>query len=424
MNARDLNDERRSPNLMNAEIIAVGSELLLGQIANTNAQFISKQLALLGIDVYYHTVVGDNAERLDEAIRHAETRADLLIFTGGLGPTEDDLTKETVAKRLGRKLVLDRQAMDSLIDYFRTTGREMTANNRKQALVIEGSRVLANKVGMAPGMLVEAKRRLYLLMPGVPSEMTAMFLHFARPQLAARSNERIESRVLRFFGIGESQLETKLLDVIDAQSNPTIAPLAKEGEVTLRLTAKHADPVQARKMLDTLQQTINRRVGQYFYGYDEETLADVVFRLLRSKKQTVAFAESLTGGMAASWMTGIAGASDVLRGGVVSYTNDVKANVLHVPRDILATDGAVSGSCAEQMAASVRTLCEADFGVSFTGVAGPDKSEGKAVGTVYIGIADGSGARSHLFHFKGSRRMIRIRSVKTGYDLIRRKIAK
>ncbi|CAM3079779.1 competence/damage-inducible protein A [Sporolactobacillus spathodeae] len=408
---------------MNAEIIAVGSELLLGQIANTNAQFISEQLALLGVNVYFHTVCGDNEGRLLEAVRHAESRADLLIFTGGLGPTRDDLTKETVAHALNRQLITDQQAMDSILDFFQKTGRVMTENNKKQALVIENSTVLPNRHGMAPGMIAEENGRLYLLMPGVPSEMKPMFLDFARGYLTRRNNEHIQSRVLRFFGIGESMLETKLLDLIDAQSNPTIAPLAKESEVTLRLTAKHPQKEMAIQMLDQAEEKIKIRVGSYLYGYNEESLPEVVFRLLTAKKQTIAFAESLTGGMAADWLTAFPGASAVLKGGIVCYTNEVKAAVLGVPEPILNEEGAVSASCAQQMARLVREKCGTSIGVSFTGVAGPDKSEGKEVGTVFIGISDKQQTKSFRFSFSGTRSKIRIQSAKTGYDLVRRQLS-
>ncbi|RYL95283.1 competence/damage-inducible protein A [Sporolactobacillus sp. THM7-4] len=407
---------------MNAEIIAVGSELLLGQIANTNAQFISEQLARYGIDVFFHTVCGDNEARLMDTVKHAESRADLLIFTGGLGPTKDDLTKETIAAALGRKLVLDQKAMDSILAYFRTTGREMTENNRKQALVIEGSHVLPNHQGMAPGMVIENKEHTYLLMPGVPSEMKPMFIEFAKSYLTRHHARNIRSRVLRFFGIGESQLETRILDLIDAQSNPTIAPLAKESEVTLRLTAKHDCPEETVKMLDRIEGKVRERVGRYLYGYDEETLPEVVFKLLNRQRKTIAFAESLTGGMAAEWLTDFPGASSVLNGGIVCYTNSVKQHVLGIPSDVLNSDGAVSARCAELMAASVREKCGSDIGVAFTGVAGPDKSEGKKVGTVYIGLSEGQKVVSYLFHFNGSRRKIRIQSVKTGYDLVRRQL--
>ncbi|WP_028983033.1 competence/damage-inducible protein A [Sporolactobacillus terrae] len=409
---------------MNAEIIAVGSELLLGQIANTNAQFISEQLAALGVDVFFHTVCGDNEARMIDVIKNAENRADLLIFTGGLGPTKDDLTKEAVARVLGRKLVTDQAAMDSIVHYFQVTGREMTENNKKQALIIDGSHVLPNRHGMAPGMIVDTKKHIYLLMPGVPSEMKPMFLDFARGWLSTHNEEHIQSRVLRFFGIGESQLETKILDLIDAQSNPTIAPLAKESEVTLRLTAKHARKDAAEAMLDQIEAKIAARVGVYLYGYDDDSLPQIVFQLMRNQKKTIAFAESLTGGMAADWLAAYPGASSVLNGGVVCYTNQVKNQVLHVPESILNTDGAVSAACAEKMASSVRILCDADLGLSFTGVAGPDKSEGKAVGTVYIGLSDQEGTQSYRFQFNGSRRKIRIQSTKTGYDLVRRHLQK
>ncbi|GEB75957.1 competence/damage-inducible protein A [Sporolactobacillus inulinus] len=409
---------------MNAEIIAVGSELLLGQIANTNAQFISEQLAALGVDVFFHTVCGDNEARMIDVIKNAENRADLLIFTGGLGPTKDDLTKETVARVLGRKLVTDQAAMDSIVHYFQVTGREMTENNKKQALVIDGSHVLPNRHGMAPGMIVDTKKHIYLLMPGVPSEMKPMFLDFVRGWLSTHSEKHIQSRVLRFFGIGESQLETKILDLIDAQSNPTIAPLAKESEVTLRLTAKHAQKDAAEAMLDQIEAKIATRVGAFLYGYDDDSLSQIVFQLMRNQKKTIAFAESLTGGMAADWLAAYPGASSVLNGGVVCYTNQVKNQVLHVPESILNTEGAVSAACAEKMASSVRTLCGADLGLSFTGVAGPDKSEGKPVGTVYIGLSDQGGTQSYRFQFNGSRRKIRIQSTKTGYDLVRRHLQK
>ncbi|MCL1630825.1 competence/damage-inducible protein A [Sporolactobacillus sp. CPB3-1] len=405
---------------MNAEIIAVGSELLLGQIANTNAQFISEHLAALGVNVFFHTVCGDNQDRLINVINHAEKRADLLIFTGGLGPTRDDLTKETVAHVLKRKMVTDQKAMDSILEYFKVTGREMTENNKKQALVIEGSQVLPNHYGMAPGMVVEENAHIYLLMPGVPAEMKPMFLDFAEHYLARRNEEHIQSRVLRFFGIGESQLETRIIDLIDAQTNPTIAPLAKESEVTLRLTAKHANPMQATAMLDEVENKIKARVGSYLYGYGEESLPQVTFECLQNHEETVAFAESLTAGMAAEWMARFSGASSVLSGGIVCYTNSVKHNVLRVPESVLETEGAISAVCAKHMAENVRGLCSADYGISFTGVAGPDKSEGKEVGTVYIGFASKETTETYLFHFNGQRNKIRIQAAKTGYDLLRR----
>ncbi|MDP4156429.1 MAG: CinA family nicotinamide mononucleotide deamidase-related protein, partial [Bacillota bacterium] len=243
---------------MNAEIIAVGSELLLGQIVNTNARYISQNLAEIGINVFYHTVVGDNPDRLKSAIEIAEKRSNLIIFTGGLGPTKDDLTKETIAKHLGKKLVFDQDALDSITAYFERTNRTMTENNRKQALVLEGSHVLPNDHGMAPGMMLADGDHVYMLLPGPPKEMEPMFFVYGRTVLAAqmKTSEKIVSRVLRFFGIGEASLETEIEDLIDRQTNPTIAPLAADGEVTLRLTAKHKDAAVAENMLDDTEKQI------------------------------------------------------------------------------------------------------------------------------------------------------------------------
>lgn len=259
---------------MNAEIIAVGSELLLGQIANTNAQFLSKQLAEIGINVYYHTVVGDNPARLADVIKISQSRSDLIIFTGGLGPTKDDLTKETIAKMLDKQLVFDEDALHSIEDYFKRTNRHMTENNKKQALVIDGSTILPNDHGMAPGMALEVNKITYMLFPGPPKELNPMFLSYGAPFLLESLGvvERIESRVLRFFGIGESQLETELEDLIDNQTNPTIAPLAGDGEVTIRLTAKHSSLEAANQLLDETEAEILKRVGPFLYGYDSTSL--------------------------------------------------------------------------------------------------------------------------------------------------------
>ncbi|AEH48513.1 competence/damage-inducible protein A [Parageobacillus thermoglucosidasius] len=411
---------------MNAEIIAVGSELLLGQIANTNAQFLSAQLAELGINVYFHTVVGDNADRLEKAVKVAQTRANLIIFTGGLGPTKDDLTKETIARLLQRELVIDKEALHSIEAYFARTGRTMTENNKKQALVLQGSTVFRNEHGMAPGMAMTVGAITYMLLPGPPKEMQPMFSKYGRPFLMEKldRHERIESRVLRFFGIGESQLETEIEDLIEQQSNPTIAPLAGDGEVTLRLTAKHHSEIEAKKLLDQTEQAILARVGRYFYGYNDDTLFKNTVKLLKEKKKTVAAAESLTGGLFLTELTAIPGASQVVRGGVVCYTNEVKEKVLHVPASVLATDGAVSERCAKLLAENVRALCGADIGISFTGVAGPDPLEGKSVGTVYIGISTSENETAvHALALSGPRDAIRTRTAKYGCSIILKKLA-
>lgn len=402
---------------MNAEIIAVGSELLLGQIVNTNARFISQQLAGLGINVYFHTVVGDNPDRLKSALEIAEKRSNLIIFTGGLGPTKDDLTKETIAKYLGKNLVMDQQALDSIELFFKKTNRVMTENNRKQALVLEGSDILPNHHGMAPGMMVENNGRLYMLLPGPPKEMEPMFSKFGTAALGEKINidEKIVSRVLRFFGIGEAALETEIIDLIDQQSNPTIAPLAAEGECTLRLTAKHKDLNVAKTMLDEVEQAINSRVGQYCYGYDNTSLPAELMKLLVEEKLTVAAAESLTGGLFQQELTSFPGASSVVKGGIVCYTNEVKHKVLNVKEETIDQYGAVSSECASELADNVAKLVSADIGISFTGVAGPDELEGKPVGTVYIGISlKGRPTIVEKLVLAGGREGNRNRSVKFG----------
>nr|WP_307442303.1 competence/damage-inducible protein A [Bacillus atrophaeus] len=403
-----------------AEIIAVGSELLLGQIANTNAQFISKELAEIGINVFYHTAVGDNPERLKQVIRIAEERSDFIIFSGGLGPTKDDLTKETIANVLGRPLVLDDEAFQSIEDYFKKTKRTMSPNNRKQALVIEGSDVLANKFGMAPGMLTEHEARLYMLLPGPPSELHPMFENEAKPLLLEKlgSNEKIVSTVLRFFGIGESQLEADLEDIIDAQTNPTIAPLAADGEVTLRLTAKHADESETERLLKETEAVILDRVGEFFYGYDDTSLVKELSKACKEKGMTLSSAESFTGGLFAEWLTDLSGASQLFAGGVVCYSNEMKQHTLGVKPDTLQQFGAISKECAGELASGIKRLTGSDIGISFTGVAGPEGQEGHAPGHVFIGIfADGK-EEVHEFNFAGSRTGVRKRAAKYGCHLI------
>ncbi|MCM3353098.1 competence/damage-inducible protein A [Bacillus halotolerans] len=403
-----------------AEIIAVGSELLLGQIANTNAQFISKQLAEIGVNVFYHTAVGDNPERLKQVIRIAEERSDFIIFSGGLGPTKDDLTKETIANVLGRPLVLNDEAFQSIEDYFKRTKRTMSPNNRKQALVIEGSDVLANHFGMAPGMLTKHDSRFYMLLPGPPSELRPMFENEAKPLLLKKmgSNEKIVSTVLRFFGIGESQLEADLEDIIDAQTNPTIAPLAADGEVTLRLTAKHADEKETERLLKETEAVILERVGEFFYGYDDTSLVKELSKACKEKGITLSAAESFTGGLFSEWLTDLSGASALFSGGVVCYSNEVKQNVLGVKKETLDRFGAVSEECASELAKGVQQLTGSDIGISFTGVAGPDTQEGHAPGHVFIGIFANGKEEVHEFHFAGSRTGIRKRAAKYGCHLI------
>jgi len=413
--------------IMNAEIIAVGSELLLGQITNTNAKYISTELARIGINVYFHTVVGDNEKRLESAIQIAQSRANLIIFTGGLGPTKDDLTKETIANSLGLKLIFHEEALQSIQSYFERTNREMTENNKKQALVLENSIVLRNETGMAPGMVIEKDGMIYVLLPGPPHEMEPMFSKYGVPSLMKLmdAEEVIQSRVIHFFNIGEATLETKLQDLIDSQTNPTIAPLASLGEVKIRLTAKHQSKEVANRLLKETEKEILSRVGDYVYGYDDTTLFLELAKMVKKHGYTLASAESLTGGMFQQELTAISGASDWFNGGIVCYTNDVKEKLLHVSRETLQNEGAVSEQCAIELAENVRKLINSTIGISFTGVAGPSDSEGKQPGTVFIGISiQGQETKTYRLNLSGDRQSIRIRSAKYGAWFLLRELSK
>ncbi|WP_121609193.1 competence/damage-inducible protein A [Mesobacillus foraminis] len=406
---------------MNAEIIAVGSELLLGQINNTNARYLSAQLAGIGVNVYYHTVVGDNPDRVKKALEIADKRSELIIFTGGLGPTKDDLTKETIAKHLGVELAMDEDAMSSIEAYFSRNNRVMTDNNKKQALVLKGSQVLKNDNGMAPGMLYSTDSHHYMLLPGPPFEMEPMFAAYGIPAIMAKMEQqaKIVSRVLRFFGIGEAALETMLEDLIESQSNPTIAPLASESEVTIRLTAMHESEAAAISLIDEMEAKIMERVGHHLYGYDDTSLMLELSKLLKAKGMAVAAAESLTGGMFQQEMTSLPGASGLFKGGVVCYTNEAKINMLQVKKETIDEHGAVSEQCARELAENAARLLGADIGISFTGVAGPDELEGHPAGTVFIGIhMNGKPARVEKLLLSGSRGINRTRAVKYGCHLL------
>ncbi|MCM3713263.1 competence/damage-inducible protein A [Alkalihalobacillus oceani] len=402
---------------MNAELISVGSELLLGQIVNTNAVYLSQELAHLGINVFFQSTVGDNKQRFYDTLKQAHERADVVIVTGGLGPTKDDLTKETVAEFLGKKLVHDEESLRSIEAFFERRNRVMTPNNRKQALVVEGSKVLANHFGMAPGMVITVDKKMIILLPGPPKEMQPMFKNELIPYLVSGSGEQaaIQSRVLRFFDIGESQLETELEDLLDAQTNPTIAPLASEGEVTLRLTVKHADPGERIRLLDETEKKITDRVGAYLYGYDETSLIEQVFLQLVEKNATIAAAESITGGLFSGRLTAFPGSSKVVRGGSVAYSTEVKENVLGVSKKVIAEYGVISHQCAREMAACAKEQYQADIAISFTGVAGPGLQENKEPGTVFIGLA---GLTEEPLSFEltlaGGREAVRDRAIKYG----------
>ncbi|WP_138414713.1 competence/damage-inducible protein A [Aquibacillus sediminis] len=404
-----------------AEIIAVGTELLLGQIANTNAQWLSKRLADYGMNTYYHVVVGDNLERVTATLEQAGKRSDIVFITGGLGPTDDDLTREAFQRLSQQQLVEHQGSLDKITEYFTKNNRHMTPNNRKQSLVFQDAHVLANDVGMAPGMIVEYNQVLWVFMPGVPREMKAITDHQVLPYLDKKLqlNAVIQSRMLRFIGIGESQLEHHLKPLIDAQHNPTIAPLASEGEVAIRLTAKANTKTEALQLLDQAESKVQNHVGDYFYGYDEEVIQEKVVQMLEHNSMTIAAAESLTGGKFTDTLVSVSGASNVCKGGIVSYTTDVKQNILNIPKEIIIQDGTISEACATLMAQNVQKTLNTDIGISFTGVAGPSEVEQQPVGTVFIGLYHQSGKLIvKKFNFQGDREAIRNRAVKKGLELI------
>lgn len=374
---------------MKVEIIAVGSELLLGQITNTNASFISSRLAEIGADVYYHTVVGDNPNRLKEAIEIAEKRADTLIFSGGLGPTKDDMTKETIAKHIGLELVSDAEALNYIEDFFKRSKRGMTENNKKQALVFKGAKVLANRTGMAPGMAVENEGKHYLLLPGPPHEMQPMFENEAIPYLLESSGKQevITSRVLKFYGIGEAELEHRIQPILEKQSNPTIAPLATAEAVTLRITAKANTLEEANALIDPVDEEIRSIVGEFIYGINEDTLSSKAAELLTQQGFTLAAAESLTAGLFMAEFANQPGVSSALAGGIVVYDEETKVNQLGVDKNLLDEYGIVSSECAASLALKVQRKFNASVGVGITGAAGPTPHDGVPVGTVWIGIA-------------------------------------
>ena len=407
---------------MNAEIIAVGSELLLGQITNTNARYISSQLAELGINVYYHTVVGDNSDRLKDAIEVAESRADLLIFSGGLGPTKDDLTKETIARHLNTDLVMDEVALKSIQAFFERANRPMTDNNKKQALVLNGCEVLENHHGMAPGMFYSANERVYILLPGPPKEMEPMFQFEAKPLLAKWLNQGdvIISHVLRFYGVGEAELETRIQDILDLQSNPTIAPLASDGEVMLRITAKTSTEEDAWELINQTKEIILERVGTHLYGYNNDSLVSSAAKLLIQNGLTIAAAESLTAGLFQSELATISGISDTLIGGVVTYTADSKINQLGVPKEIIDDYGVVSEQCAIAMATRVKSMFGSDIGVGLTGAAGPTSHDNEPAGTIWIALAwQNNEIKTIKLDLSGMRNTNRLRAVKrTFYAII------
>ncbi|MCI8726537.1 MAG: competence/damage-inducible protein A [Hungatella sp.] len=410
---------------MIAEVISVGTELLLGNIVNTNAQFLAEKCALLGLSMYHQTVVGDNPERLSQCIRTALDRADIVIFTGGLGPTEDDLTKEVCAQVMGLPLKEDPHTRARIQEYFQNSiYKKITENNWKQAMVPEGARVLDNHNGTAPGLILEKDGKTAILLPGPPGELYPLFNQQVYPYLQELCPEKILSRMVKICGCGESMVEEQILDLIDTQTNPTIATYAKTGEVHLRVTAKAASTEAAEQMIKPVVKELKKRFGSKVYSVkEEETLEMAVVRLLKKHELTVTTAESCTGGLLAGRIVNVPGASQVFREGFITYSNKAKRKVLDVSKSTLKKYGAVSKETAREMAAGGAFAADADICIAITGLAGPDGgTEEKPVGLVYMACYMDGNVTVEKYQFKGKRNKIREQSVVKALDLLRRTV--
>ena len=410
---------------MVVELVSVGTELLLGNIVNTNARYLSEKCAMLGLSVYYQTTVGDNEERLAEVIKTALNRSDIVILNGGLGPTEDDLTKETCAKVMGLPLVTDQHTKERLKEYYKGRKKEdLPESNWKQAVIPEGAVVFDNGNGTAPGLVVEQNGKTVILVPGPPNELYPMMEKQICPYLQKKNEEVILSQMVKICGFGESKVEEMILDIIDKQTNPTLATYAKQGEVHLRVTARAATEEEAKKLLKPMVKEIKKRFGEAVYTTDEkETLTDVVVKLLKKHELTVTTAESCTGGLLAGTLVGVPGVSEVFREGFVTYSNKAKRKLLDVSKSTLKKYGAVSAQTAKEMAKGGVFATDADICVAITGLAGPDgATPEKPIGLVYIACYMNDKVHVEEFRFKGDRQKIRERSVVQALDVLRRSI--
>ena len=409
---------------MVVELISVGTELLLGNIVNTNAAYLAEQCANYGLSCFYQSVVGDNEERLQEVVKTGLKRSDILILTGGLGPTDDDLTKEVVAKAMKKKLVEDAKARKMIQTYFDNRGMEITDNNWKQALVPEGAYVLYNHNGTAPGLIIESGEKCAILLPGPPGEMKPMFEEYVADYFKKKNPEVIVSTTVKLCGIGESKVADMIGDILDSQTNPTIAPYAKTGEVHLRVTAKAADQKTANKLIKPIVKELKTRLAEYIYTTEEKiSLEAAVVDLLLANKLTVATAESCTGGKVAARLINVPGVSDSFKVGHITYSNKAKKKILGVKKRTLEKHTAVSAEVAEEMVKGLETNTKADVCVAVTGLAGPDGgTEKKPVGLVYIACNVKEKVTVQEYHFSGNREKIRENATAAALTLVRKRI--
>jgi len=407
---------------MTVELISVGTEILLGNIVNTNAAYLAEKCANLGLSCFYQSVVGDNESRLTETLTLAVNRSDIVILSGGLGPTQDDLTKEVTAKVLGKKLIEDAHSKQLITEYFERLGREITDNNWKQAMVPEGAIVLDNANGTAPGIIVETENCRVILLPGPPVELIPMFEKDVIPYIQNLMPGIIFSQTVKICGIGESRVETMIQDLIEGQSNPTIAPYAKTGEVHIRVTAKAEDEKAAKKLIKPVVKELKGRFGEYIYSTEDNvTLEKAVVDLLVANDLTVSCAESCTGGMLSARLINIAGVSEVYKSGYITYSNKAKRRTLGVKKNLLDKCGAVSKEVAGAMAEGAAEVAKADVAVSITGIAGPDGgTKDKPVGLVYIACSVKDKTTVEEYRFTGNRSKIRESSVSAALCLMRK----
>lgn len=405
---------------MKAEIIAVGTEILLGDIVNTNAQYLAKELALLGIDVYYQSSVGDNKERLLKAFKDGLDRSDIIITTGGLGPTNDDITKEVACQALNQTLQLHQSSLEKIEKFFNKLGIEMTENNKKQAYFPKNAIVLDNKNGTAPGAILRENEKYIIILPGPPKEMKPMFENEARPYINSITNNTLVSKTLKLFGIGESLLDTKISDIISEQDNPTVAPYISDMELRLRITAKSDSESKANSIIEPVVEKIKSRVGEFIYAEDNVSIEAVVSKMLVEKNLTISTAESCTGGLVSSTLINYPGISSVFMEGCVTYSNESKISRLGVNPSTLKVHGAVSEETAKEMAEGIAKHLGTNVAISTTGIAGPDGgSHDKPVGLVYIGIYINGKTTVNKYIFNGNRQEIRFRATKNALNDLR-----
>ena len=408
---------------MKAELISIGTELLLGDIVNTNAQFLAKELATLGIDVYHQCVIGDNEERVLRAFKEAFDRCDIIITTGGLGPTQDDLTKELGAKYFNKKMILHEPSLEWIKKYLDIKDEEALEANKKQAYFPEGATILPNEKGTAPGAIISENNKTLIILPGPPKEMKSMFNNHVVKYLSDMTGEVIKSKTLRIFGIGESLMAKKINDIIQNSTNPTVAPYAKDYEVTLRVTAKEKNEEKCEALINPKCEEIKSILGEYIYGEGETSLDTVVAELLYKKKLSISTAESCTGGMVAATLISYPGISDVFKEGAVTYSNEAKMKRLGVKEETLNNFGAVSEETAREMAEGIAMEAKTDIGISTTGIAGPGGgTEEKPVGLVYIGVCIKGNVIVEKFNFTGDREAVRKKATMNALNILRKEL--